>query len=155
MILPHFTSRASGAEDEESNSCTSCLFYPVDKKMPAIRISTSRRRELVGKVRSAVMKSFLFTFIVWCNCIVLHCDYIVSFELYYIVSYYIVLYCIISYCIVLYCIVLYCIVLYHIALYCIVLHCIVLYCTVLYCIILYCIVLYCIVLYCIILYCMI
>ena len=111
MTLPHFTSRASGAEDEESNSCTSCLFYPVDKKMPAIRISTSRRRELVGKVRSAVMKSFLFTFIIWCNCIVLHCDYIVYFELYYIVSYYIVMYCIALYCIVLYCIVMYCIVL--------------------------------------------
>ena len=94
MIFPHFTSRASGAEDEESNSCTSCLFYPVDKKMPAIRISTSRRRELVGKVRSAVMKSFLFTFIVWCNCIVLHCDSIVFYELYYIVPYYIVMNCI-------------------------------------------------------------
>ena len=100
MILPHFTFRASGAEDEESNSCTSCLFYPVDKKMPAIRISTSRRRELVGKVRSAVMKSFLFTFIVWCNCIVLHCDYIVFFELYYIVSFNIIMNCIVMNCIV-------------------------------------------------------
>ena len=87
VIFPHFISRASGAEDEESNSCTSCLFYPVDKKMPAIRISTSRRRELVGKVRSAVKKSFLFTFIVWCNCIVLHCDYVVFFELCYIALY--------------------------------------------------------------------
>ena len=93
MIFPHFTFRASGAEDEESNSCTSCLFYPVDKKMPAIRISTSRRRELVGKVRSAVMKSFLFTFIVWCNCIVLHCDYVVFFGLCYIALCHIALYC--------------------------------------------------------------
>ena len=124
MIFPHFTFRASGAEDEESNSCTSCLFYPVDKKMPAIRISTSRRRELVGKVRSAVTKSFLFTFIVWCNCIVLHCDYIVYFELYYIVSFYILMYCIELHCNILYCNVLNCIVMYRIILYCIVLNCI-------------------------------
>lgn len=30
---------------------TSCLFYPVDKKMPAIRLSTRRKSELVGQVR--------------------------------------------------------------------------------------------------------
>ena len=38
--------------------------------MPAIRISTSRRRELVGKVWSSVFNSSPFTFATYYNCIV-------------------------------------------------------------------------------------
>jgi hypothetical protein len=33
-----------------STPATSCLFYPVDKKMPPIRLSTRRKAELTGQV---------------------------------------------------------------------------------------------------------
>ena len=34
---------------------TSCLFYTVDKKMPPVRISTRRKKELVGMVRMSIL----------------------------------------------------------------------------------------------------
>eukprot|EP00596_Hydrurales_sp_CCMP1899_P000286 CAMPEP_0119047596 /NCGR_PEP_ID=MMETSP1177-20130426/54054_1 /TAXON_ID=2985 /ORGANISM="Ochromonas sp, Strain CCMP1899" /LENGTH=969 /DNA_ID=CAMNT_0007022385 /DNA_START=511 /DNA_END=3419 /DNA_ORIENTATION=+ len=39
----------STGEEERSIVGTSCLFYPVDKKMPAVRIDTRRREELKGQ----------------------------------------------------------------------------------------------------------
>lgn len=39
----------STGEEEKSIVGTSCLFYPVDKKMPAVRIDTRRREELGGQ----------------------------------------------------------------------------------------------------------